>query len=445
MVDEFDILTQIFQAFEPSKPLEPGDPAYVMCEDVRGDNNILKDLGNEIRRSEGSTCQLYAGHRGSGKSTELLRLKQYLEEHGCFVVHFAADAEDVDPQDAEYTDILLACTRHLLEALLPKTKADPQPLMNWLHDRWSSLKELALTEVSFDGLDVEVGLNEFIKLSTSIREVPSLRQDIRKQLNPHTPTLLDALNQFIIDAKRSLPDEKTKLVVIADNLDRIVPIVDDDGRSNHDEIWIDRSGQLQELACHSIYTVPISLIYSKQVSRLTDIYGNPQVLPMIMIKTESGDLYQPGFDKVREVVIRRLQQLNLNLDIETEVFESPEVLNRFCLMSGGHLRELMQLIKEASNRLDTLPITVQATRRAITEARDTYRRTVQEAEWEVLAHVARTKRIQNDDDHRDLLFRRCLMEYRYLDSEGEMQCWYDVHPLIYAIAEFKEAFSAVQP
>jgi hypothetical protein len=443
MPDDFEILTQIFRAFEPSRPLEPGDSAYVECEDVRGDNNILTDLGLEIRRSDEKTCQLYAGHRGSGKSTELLRLKQYLEEHGCFVVYFAADAEDVDPEDAEYTDILLACTRHLLAEL--QDKGNAQPLLNWLQDRWQSLKDLALTEVAFDGMSVEAGLAEFIKLSTSIREVPSLRQDIRKKLNPHTPTLLNALNEFIADAKRNLPDHKTKLVVIADNLDRIVPIVEEDGRSNHDEIWIERSGQLQDLECHSIYTVPISLVYSKQVSRLTDIYGNPQVLPMIMIKTADEKIHQPGFDKVKEVIARRLHKLGLNRKIETEIFASPEVMQQFCLMSGGHLRELMLLIKEAVNRLDTLPITVQAARRAITEARDTYRRTVQQPEWEVLAKVAHSKRIQNDDSHRDLLFRRCLMEYRYFDQDGEMQCWYDVHPLIRGITPFKEAFEQLQP
>jgi hypothetical protein len=37
------------------------------------------------------------------------------------------------------------------------------------------------------------------------------------------------------------------------------------------------------------------------------------------------------------------------------------------------------------------------------------------------------------------LFNRCLLEYRYLDDEGEIQRWCDVHPLIKGIQEFKEA------
>lgn len=82
-----------------------------------GDGNILVELGQEIRMSAGEalrrnrlTCQLYAGHRGAGKSTELLRLAQFLKEHQFKVVYFAADEEDINAEDTQYIDILLACT-----------------------------------------------------------------------------------------------------------------------------------------------------------------------------------------------------------------------------------------------------------------------------------------------------------------------------------------------
>ena len=127
------LLDHLYNAFDPFRPLPAGDPTYVDCREVRGDGDILEDLGKRMRRSDRMTCQLYAGHRGAGKSTELLRLKQYLEEQKFYVVYFAADEEDIDPEDAQYTDILLACTRHLLEDL--KNSANPAPLLNWLKDR----------------------------------------------------------------------------------------------------------------------------------------------------------------------------------------------------------------------------------------------------------------------------------------------------------------------
>jgi hypothetical protein len=80
-----------------------------------------------------------------------------------------------------------------------------------------------------------------------------------------------------------------------------------------------------------------------------------------------------------------------------------------------------------------------AVRRAITSARNTYRNTIYDSQWAILAEVARTKEIRNDTPHRDLLFNRCILEYRYLDQEGEIQCWRDVHPLIRGIKEFQAA------
>ncbi|MDE5095349.1 MAG: ATP-binding protein, partial [Trichodesmium sp. St11_bin5] len=125
--DQKRLLKRLYNSFKPSEPLQPDSRVYVDCSEVRGDGDVIKDLAENIEYSDDNTCQLYAGHRGGGKSTELLRLKKYLENKGYFVVYFAADENDINPEDTEYVDILLACTRHLLEKL---KKANPQPLLD---------------------------------------------------------------------------------------------------------------------------------------------------------------------------------------------------------------------------------------------------------------------------------------------------------------------------
>jgi hypothetical protein len=439
-----DILTGIYNAVDPFRPLEPGDPAYVDCQAERGDANVLLDLGPEIIRSERYTCQLYAGHRGAGKSTELLRLKADLESKGCFVVYFAAvgDDGDIDPQDVQYTDILIACTRHLLESL---RTADATPLISWFRDRGKALYDLGQTQIQMDSLDVNVLISQFASMTANIRAVPSERKKIRDLVNPHTVTLVKALNDFINDGKTKLPAGKTQLVVIADNLDRIVPIYEDNGRSNHDEIFIDRCDQLKGLDCHLIYTVPIAMVYSNRANDLKEIYGNPDLLPMIMVQTPDGALHTPGFEKLKEILRRRIRPFIPDVSLGRDIFEGPDVVEQLCLASGGHVRELLLLMKESLNRASSLPIPTRAVRRAMAETRDTYRRTVEEHQWAILAKVAQDRTIDNDEDHRDLLFRRCLMEYRFFDDDGTMQCWYDVHPLIKSIPEFKEAQKALQP
>ena len=438
-----DVLTQIYNAVDPFRPLEANDPAYVDCQAERGDANILLDLGPSIIRSERYTCQLYAGHRGAGKSTELLRLKADLETKGCFVVYFAAvgDNGDIDPQDVQYTDILLACARHLLEEL---ANADPTPLISWFKERGQALYDIGQTKIQMDSLDVNVLASQFAEMTATIRAVPSQRRKIRDLINPHTITLVKALNEFIADGKRKLPPGKNQLVVIADNLDRIVPIHDDYGRSNHDEIFLDRSEQLQGLDCHMIYTVPTSMVYSNRANDLKEIYGAPEILPMVMIQTLDGTLHEPGLEAMKEILRRRMRPFVPNVSLGRDIFEGEDIVKQFCLASGGHVRELLLLMKEALNRANSLPVPTRAVRRAIAETRDTYRRTVEKGQWTILAKVAHDRSIDNDDDHRDLLFRRCLMEYRYFDADANMQCWYDAHPLIKAIPEFKEAQTRLQ-
>jgi hypothetical protein len=97
----------------------------------------------------------------------------------------------------------------------------------------------------------------------------------------------------------------------------------------------------------------------------------------------------------------------------------------------------MLLVRSAIDHIDSLPITEKAIQRSITQAKDTYRRTVEQDEWELLSKVAETKRIDNDDRYRKLLFNRCVLQYAYFDDGGELQPWYDVHPR--GIQQFKDA------
>lgn len=112
---EEELITEIYSAFEPFLP--PPEGTYVNCEAVRGRWNVVRELGNQITRSKLPTCQLYSGHRGVGKTTELLRLKDHLETKHYKVVYFAADDEDVEPQDTEYADVLFACTKNLVRSV----------------------------------------------------------------------------------------------------------------------------------------------------------------------------------------------------------------------------------------------------------------------------------------------------------------------------------------
>jgi hypothetical protein len=436
-----DLLTEIYSAFEPFQP--PKQDTYVDCQAVRGNWDITRELGRKVSRSKQPTCQLYTGHRGVGKSTELLRLKEYLEKKKYFVVYFAADEQDIEPQDTEYVDILLACTRHLVE----KIKLEKQnPLLIWMKDRWQVLKDLALTELSFEGVNLEANITQFSKITANLRAVPAKRREIRQKINASTPSLIKALNEFIKEAKHQLEPQYQGIVIIADNLDRIVETKREGGLSNYDEIYLNRSELLRGLDCHVIYTIPISMVYSERGTRLEDNYEKPEVLPMVMVRNSDGTENPAGLDKLKEVITKRIQLIDAKLaeSLETQVFESAEVLDRLCLMSGGHVRNLMLLIRTALDWTEELPITAQALQKALGEASDTYRKTILETQWEILAKASHGKQVENNEEHLRLLLNRCLLEYRYYDHKGLLHHWCNVHPLIEEIERFQDDLAKVK-
>ena len=446
MSTKLEILKQIYNSFDPFEPLPAGDPLYVNCSQVRGEEDILVDVGRHITYADRITHQLYTGHRGAGKSTELLRLQADLQKQGYRVVYFAAEEADIDPEDAQYTDILLACTRNLLKNL----KGNEGPIQQWLQSRKTELVEAMQSDVGFDSIKAEA---PFSKLTATLKVSPTARAQIRKIVEPHTPSLIEALNAFISEAMAKTPEKRTdKLVLLVDSLDRIPPILRENEPSNHEQIFVDRSEQLKMLGCHVIYTVPISLVYSGRGADLRDIYdAEIQVLPMVMVRDQAGDVCPAGLEAMRQLVRQRVfyaKGVDPAMQLVGDIFDAPETLDQLCLMSGGHMRNLMQMAQEAIKQTVALPISKKAVRLAITKARNTYRNTVYDAQWPLLAKVSQTREILNDEAHRKLLFNRCILEYHYIDGKGEIVYWRNVHPLLRGVKEFRaalERFEAHSP
>ena len=454
LTDSEALLTEIYSGFNPFEL--PPEGAYVDCESVRGNWDVRRELGRKITRSKRPTCQLYSGHIGGGKSTELKQLQGYLEEAHYKVVYFAIDDDDIEPQDAEYADILFACTRHLVESVT--LERDRNPLVKWMEERWDSLKDLAFTELAFEGLSLEQQIGQFRKISALFKAVPDRRRDIRQMINANTPSLVDALNEFIEEAERSLPEQYHRgLVVIVDNLDRIAEKREgEDKPSNYDEIFINRSEMLRGLNCHLIYTIPLALLYSIRVTQLEDMYDTTEVLPMIAVRWRDGQINPQGLGKLKELVRRRIELVHPQLSRTLEgavndlnspaIFESPEALEQLCVMSGGHVRILMQLVQRAIDWTETLPITAKAVNKAIVDQQATYLQAIPDNDWKLLAETHRTSEYKRDPAHVELLRNRCLLEYSDYDEEtGETIHWYDVHPLVEAIPKFQTALASLKP
>jgi hypothetical protein len=332
---------------------------------------------------------------------------------------------------------LIACARQLIAALKPQL-TDQSKLQAWLGKLYQDLRELGLTELSLDEIGYETPESPFGKVSAKIKTNVSEKSKIRRVIENQADSLIVILNELIGQA---LGDRSaTELVLIVDNLDRIVERYDSETQpSNYEQIFVHHSEQLVALKCHVIYTIPISLAYSQLLTEMEERYKPVEVLPMVMVRKLDGSPCDRGVALLKQILQNRFRMAAAGLEL-ADAFESAEGLEQLCLMSGGHARNLMNLMKAALQHTSQLPISDRSVKRAISELRDTYRKVIDEGEWQLLARVAKDKLIvENNQQFRSLSFRRCILEYRYLDDAGEVQIWHDVHPLVRGLEGFQRA------
>ena len=104
----------IYAAFSPSPLTAEQNDLYIDLDKVRGNAGVVPVLASHIRLASGATSQVLAGHKGTGKTTELHLLKQALEtgDPKFFVVMVQSD-DEVDRNDVDFPDVLLAVIRQV--------------------------------------------------------------------------------------------------------------------------------------------------------------------------------------------------------------------------------------------------------------------------------------------------------------------------------------------
>jgi len=420
-----DLARRVYQVFDPGPLRQQDSDLYVELDQVRGSTGVVARLADRIRLSDKATCQILAGHRGSGKSTELRRLQHLLQQGDdrVFVVYCKAD-DDIDRNDVDFPEVLIALVRQMAAQLKDSLKISLKPGL--IKDRVQRIKHLLASEISFDKVGLAAGL---LSLSAAIKGSPDARLEIRKLLEPDTSNWLHAAYDLIGLAKLELAKKGySDLVVIVDDLDKMVlrthPTA---GCSTGEYLFVHREAQLTDFQCHVIYTMPIALAYSSLEPRIANLYGgHPPVMPMVKIAEPppARKRFAPGFQKFREMIRARLKRTGAK---ESDVFKSAAVRDELIRLSGGQPRVLMLLIREAIVGGD-LPIDAAAVDRARQEGTRAYARQLRKDHRPILDEVRKTGALtrteQNDAIIRELLDSRAILQYTNAPE------WYAVNPLI---------------
>lgn len=437
-------LPTFFKACNPAKTLVVGNPEdrqyYIDFSSVRG-GRIIEALGRTIARlsPDEPTCQLFTGHIGCGKSTELFRLKAQLEQHQFHVVYFES-SKDLDMADVDISDILLSIARSVSENLESiGIHLKPQyfaRLFNEIKDFLQSPIELS-TEAQ-----LSVGI---AKITAKTKDSPQLRDQLRQHLEPRTKSILEAINEEILE--RAIEELKHRgkkgLVVIVDNLDRVDPRPVPSGRSQPEYLFIDRGSQLRGLKCHVVYTLPLSLMFSNEYEALKNRLGAgvaPKVLPMVPVRLRDGQESPKGMALLKQLVLARAfpgVEPEARLDLIPEVFDDPATLDRMCRVSGGHVRHLLGLLYNCLQQEDP-PFSRSCLESVIKGYRDDLTLAVDEEEWELLLQVVQQQHVKGEKEYQVLL--RSMFVYEYRDDLGR---WFGVNPALAETSRFRSLLTAI--
>ncbi len=423
---DWDFLGDLFRGLgDPGLALDPSsDERYVS---IYGDgpeavaDDPVEDLARAISWSAGESVQLLSGFRGTGKSTELRRLKSRLEAEGKEVLLLDMEEYMNTTTPVDITDFLVVLAGAVGEGLTGRGKLETNPIKEGYWTRFVAF--LTRTNVTFPDIQVKTGADVKLELHNN----PTFRQAIQKKLAGQVGMLHQDVCKFFQECVEALRNAKGRpdleVVVIVDSIDHIrgAYAVADEVHASVESLFSSHAQRLKIPNVHLLYTVPHYL--KVRYPNIGSLYGQGAVpmFPAIKIReTRSATLHEKNLRALRRIVLARGDVLKL---LGTE-----ERLSKVILMSGGHLRDLLRLLRAIALSAKSVPIDDATLETAINKLRwELVPISDENALW--LAEIAQSHEVGLADNKR-LPELATFFDTNIVLCYADSPEWYDVHPLV---------------
>jgi hypothetical protein len=350
----------------------------------------------------------FSGHRGCGKSTELLHLLSNPEiQKKYWPINFSI-REEADIIDLDFRDVLLAIGGRLFREYRKKGGELPDQLLKELHG-WKGKVEKEISTVLEGRSDIEMGASIdafFANAGLKIKLEPATRVELRQVVETDITGLIAIINHI---AAAIYSKEHLIPLILIDDMDK--PDID-----KARAIFHERREIMMQPNCAIVYTVSSALFYSKEFDAIRDqavflpnIYLHPQMGPSMH--------HEEGYRTLRNFVYQRMI---------SELIE-PAALELAVTYSGGVFRELARIMRTAigrARRRKAAVLDLTDIEWAASEIRNEYRRILDKEDLKLLKKVSENNRMEYNERLRPLLQLLALLEYR--DEEN----WCDIHPVL---------------
>lgn len=375
----------------------------------------VQRLFDTIDFSGAQSVQLVAGFRGTGKSTELSRLEKKLWESDFHVIRVDLDRHVDMTSPVDIREFLLILAGAMTEQLTKESLlgADKQ-IEKSLFERAKALLPTTKEITAKGGIvDIKLALRGDAGFRGQVRTALAGRVgELESQIRGHQDDIRKALS------KRA--GRPVRLVVIIDSLEHLRGTGEnsEEVRRSVEELFFTHASRISLPETHMVLSVPAFLALHGDNLAAQFVNGQVQAWPAFRVKDRSGHATN-AVEGMVQLVERRGDW--------RAILPGREALVKLILASGGHLRDLLNMLIE-SIHVAGGGVTDDAAERIIKIAQRAYLPLYKD-EIEILHKIADDKGLAGIDlDKRDYV-------QRFLDA-GLVLCymnddfWYDVHPLV---------------
>ena len=440
-VPDLALTSAIFQNLDPREALPATDQRYVDLYKQRPEADPKRKLLRTLQLSGEQSLQFFSGFRGSGKSTELLRLKSELANQHKFNVFYADAAHYIGPNEPLDVSLLRIALIGSLCVELDKKLGITDPgagffntVGTWMKSFFSEPDKVSL-ELPFKALKIS------IDFKNSFTRSPEFRSELRKFLINRQGALDEQIKAFLASLRTKLDEDvksRNGIVLIFDQLEQDPgALIATSDRSeiiqSAKQLFQNERDSLKLPGIHVILTVPSWLkIVLKGVPII--FVPNFPLWKSDQARTER----EPEMDLMREIVKKRFALTSRQYEGDhlgsffgkVDSHGKHRVMDILIRTSGGFIRDLLRLLQIVVRDAITPPVNEAIATSAIHELRQSYMPIVTK-DAEALYRMMTFREVGISDSSDEEIARlanlmNTQMAFFFLNGED----WFDVHPLL---------------
>lgn len=316
---------------------------YVDLSEVRS-NDFREDIMYQLSVEDAALANvtddyqklLFSGHKGCGKTTELRRLHEDVNNSNAYLSILIELEKETYLSKLEPEDIFVLLLLKIVEELYERGTKFSSKELDALADEWLSEEEVKKEVYSHSGRErkagIETPLSELLALKVGIKSMwaagSKTTTAIRTKVKQNPTELIDRFNLFLAHLRLDMENLGIgkDLLFIIDGSEKMRP-------ETYTDLFIKDSMLLRKLDCNMVVAVPIDAYYTIENSP-TRAFTHSVTIPMV--KTEG-------------LAAERLKQI-ITCRLDSETFFQEGVLDYFVKYSGGCVRQLLLLVNQGLMR-----------------------------------------------------------------------------------------------